>query len=315
MAARGVARRRPPGVRGRRARGPLGGARVDRPRPHPRRPGRRRDRPRGALAARPAARLRRGARGGAAPLPDPERRPRAHGRRGARPGGGARDRPPAGSGAGRLGAAGADGRRRAERRRDRRQRGRHFLGDDAFEPFWAAAEETSALVFIHPTTRGFDAPVFQEHYLWNAVGNPLETTVSAAHLVMTGTMERHPRLKVLLAHGGGAILALRRPPPACPLVPAAGAIAAARVARGVAPPLPLRHGRPRHASCCARWWRRSAPTACCAAPTTRSTWVTCVRPTACGRRASIPATRRRCSGATPHGCSACRCRRHEHDHR
>jgi aminocarboxymuconate-semialdehyde decarboxylase len=84
-----------------------------------------------------------------------------------------------------------------------------FLGDDAFEPFWAAAEETGALVFIHPTTRGFDAPVFQEHYLWNTVGNPLETTVSAAHLVMTGTMERHPGLKVLLAHGGGAILALR----------------------------------------------------------------------------------------------------------
>jgi aminocarboxymuconate-semialdehyde decarboxylase len=87
--------------------------------------------------------------------------------------------------------------------------GGQFLGDDAFEPFWAAAEETGALVFVHPTTRSFDAPVFTEHYLWNAVGNPLETTVTAAHLVMTGTMERHPSLRVLLAHGGGAILALR----------------------------------------------------------------------------------------------------------
>jgi aminocarboxymuconate-semialdehyde decarboxylase len=84
-----------------------------------------------------------------------------------------------------------------------------YLGDDAFEPFWAAAEETGALVFVHPTTRGFDAPVFDQHYLWNAVGNPLETTVTAAHLVMTGTLERHPGLRVLLAHGGGAILALR----------------------------------------------------------------------------------------------------------
>jgi aminocarboxymuconate-semialdehyde decarboxylase len=84
-----------------------------------------------------------------------------------------------------------------------------YLGDDAFEPFWAAAEETGALVFVHPTTRGFAAPVFDEHYLWNAVGNPFETTVTAAHLVMTGTMERHPGLRVLLAHGGGAILALR----------------------------------------------------------------------------------------------------------
>jgi aminocarboxymuconate-semialdehyde decarboxylase len=84
-----------------------------------------------------------------------------------------------------------------------------FLGDDAFEPFWAAAEDTGALVFVHPTTRGFAAPVFEEHYLWNAVGNPLETTITAAHLVMTGTMERHPGLNILLAHGGGTILALR----------------------------------------------------------------------------------------------------------
>ena len=84
-----------------------------------------------------------------------------------------------------------------------------FLGDERFEPFWAAAEETGAVVFVHPTTRGFPAPVFQEHYLWNTVGNPLETTVTAAHLVMTGTLERHPALKVLLAHGGGTILALR----------------------------------------------------------------------------------------------------------
>ena len=87
-------------------------------------------------------------------------------------------------------------------------RGR-YLGDDAFEPFWAAAGETGALVFVHPTTRGFDVPALADHYLWNAVGNPLETTITAAHLVMTGTLERHPGLKVVLAHGGGAILALR----------------------------------------------------------------------------------------------------------
>lgn len=84
-----------------------------------------------------------------------------------------------------------------------------YLGDDRFIPFWAAAEATGALVFVHPTTRGFDAPVFNDYYLWNTIGNPLETTVAAAHIVMAGVMERHPRLKVLLAHGGGAILSLR----------------------------------------------------------------------------------------------------------
>ena len=84
-----------------------------------------------------------------------------------------------------------------------------YLGDDRFEPFWAAAEETGALVFIHPSTRGFDAPVFGEHYLWNAVGNPFETTIAAAHMTLAGVMERRPRLRVLLAHAGGGLLALR----------------------------------------------------------------------------------------------------------
>ena len=84
-----------------------------------------------------------------------------------------------------------------------------FLGDDRFEPFWEAAEATGAVVFIHPTTRGFDSPVFQDYYLWNTVANPLETAITAAHMVAAGVMERHPGLRVLLAHGGGALLALR----------------------------------------------------------------------------------------------------------
>jgi aminocarboxymuconate-semialdehyde decarboxylase len=84
-----------------------------------------------------------------------------------------------------------------------------YLGDDRFEVFWAAAEETGALVFVHPTTRGFDASVLDEYYLWNAVGNPFETTLTAAHMTLAGTMERHSGLRVLLAHGGGALPALR----------------------------------------------------------------------------------------------------------
>jgi aminocarboxymuconate-semialdehyde decarboxylase len=84
-----------------------------------------------------------------------------------------------------------------------------YLGAERFGDFWAAAEETRALVFVHPTTRGFDQPVFDDYYLWNAVGNPLETTITAAHMVMAGVLERHPQLRVLLAHGGGALPALR----------------------------------------------------------------------------------------------------------
>ena len=49
----------------------------------------------------------------------------------------------------------------------------------------------------------------EEHYLWNTLGNPLETTVSAAHMVASGVLDEHPDLRVLLAHGGGVLPALR----------------------------------------------------------------------------------------------------------
>jgi aminocarboxymuconate-semialdehyde decarboxylase len=87
--------------------------------------------------------------------------------------------------------------------------GGDYLGHERFRDFWAAAEETQALVFVHPTTRGFDLPVFDDYYLWNAVGNPVETTITAAHMVMAGVLEAHPGLRIVLAHAGGAVLALR----------------------------------------------------------------------------------------------------------
>jgi aminocarboxymuconate-semialdehyde decarboxylase len=84
-----------------------------------------------------------------------------------------------------------------------------YLGDPRIADFWAAAEETGALVFVHPSSRGFALPVMEEHYLWNTVGNPLETAVSAAHMLGARVLVDHPRLNVLLAHGGGALPALR----------------------------------------------------------------------------------------------------------
>jgi aminocarboxymuconate-semialdehyde decarboxylase len=84
-----------------------------------------------------------------------------------------------------------------------------YLGDERFERFWAAAADTGAVVFVHPTTRGLGVPGLDDHYLWNAVGNPFETTIAAGQLVLAGVLDRHPGLTVLLAHGGGALPALR----------------------------------------------------------------------------------------------------------
>jgi aminocarboxymuconate-semialdehyde decarboxylase len=84
-----------------------------------------------------------------------------------------------------------------------------YLGDEAFLPFWEAAEATGALIFVHPTTRGFELPALGDYYLWNSAGNPLETAVTAAHLAAAGVLERYPRLRILLAHGGGALMSIR----------------------------------------------------------------------------------------------------------
>jgi aminocarboxymuconate-semialdehyde decarboxylase len=84
-----------------------------------------------------------------------------------------------------------------------------YLGDDRFAPFWAAAAECGAVVFVHPTTTGLGVHALDTHYLWNSVGNPIETTITAAQLVTSGVLTRHPGLKILLAHGGGALMALR----------------------------------------------------------------------------------------------------------
>ena len=84
-----------------------------------------------------------------------------------------------------------------------------YLGEERFAPFWAAAAATGALVFVHPTTTGLGLPALDGHYLWNSVGNPVETTITGAQLVTAGVLARHPDLRILLAHGGGALMALR----------------------------------------------------------------------------------------------------------
>jgi aminocarboxymuconate-semialdehyde decarboxylase len=43
------------------------------------------------------------------------------------------------------------------------------------------------------------------YYLNNLIGNPLDTTIAAACLVFSGVLERHPSLKICLAHGGGFV--------------------------------------------------------------------------------------------------------------
>jgi aminocarboxymuconate-semialdehyde decarboxylase len=76
------------------------------------------------------------------------------------------------------------------------------LDDQRLEPFWAAAEQLGALIFIHPAGSTLGRRL-AKYYLSNVIGNPLDTTIALSHLVFGGVLERYPRLKIVAAHGGG----------------------------------------------------------------------------------------------------------------
>lgn len=76
------------------------------------------------------------------------------------------------------------------------------LSADRLEPFWSRIEDLEVVVFLH--SAGFTHPArFTDHYFINIIGHPLETTLATSHLIFDGVMDRHPGLKIVLAHGGG----------------------------------------------------------------------------------------------------------------
>jgi aminocarboxymuconate-semialdehyde decarboxylase len=76
------------------------------------------------------------------------------------------------------------------------------LSDPAYEPFWSRAEETGAILFLHPFGCTLDERL-DRWYLSNTVGQPTENAVALSHLIFSGVLDRHPGLKLIAAHGGG----------------------------------------------------------------------------------------------------------------
>ena len=81
------------------------------------------------------------------------------------------------------------------------------LDESDFEIFWEAAEALRMVVCIHP----FEAAptgALSRYFLGNLVGNLYDTGLAAALLIYGGVLERHPNLRVVLYHAGGALPAL-----------------------------------------------------------------------------------------------------------
>ncbi|MET7393764.1 amidohydrolase family protein [Dactylosporangium sp. NPDC005572] len=75
------------------------------------------------------------------------------------------------------------------------------LGD-----FFEAAERLGMLVFVHPIATTLDDAVGERitgAEVRFGLGMTTDTAIAASKLVFGAVLERHPRLRVLLAHGGG----------------------------------------------------------------------------------------------------------------
>jgi aminocarboxymuconate-semialdehyde decarboxylase len=81
------------------------------------------------------------------------------------------------------------------------------LDEPDFEVFWDAAEAMRMVVCIHPFEAA-PAGALARYFLGNLVGNLYDTGLAAAMLIYGGVLERHPDLRVVLYHAGGALPAL-----------------------------------------------------------------------------------------------------------
>jgi predicted TIM-barrel fold metal-dependent hydrolase len=82
--------------------------------------------------------------------------------------------------------------------------GGRYLGDPLFDPVFDELNRRNAVVFIHPThceappETNLGTPPFVVEYVF-------DTTRAIVNLVFTGTLKRCPDIRLIVAHGGGAV--------------------------------------------------------------------------------------------------------------
>ncbi|MFL5101986.1 MAG: amidohydrolase family protein [Xanthobacteraceae bacterium] len=81
------------------------------------------------------------------------------------------------------------------------------IGDPKFEPFFAAAEQMGAAIFVHalrPAGQDRIVGPFSEQ----AVCFPGDIALACASMITGGVAARHPGLRIAFSHGGGAMAML-----------------------------------------------------------------------------------------------------------
>ena len=80
------------------------------------------------------------------------------------------------------------------------------LTDPLFAPIWAEIDRLALPVFMHPTVPCgcgmMDMAVYQ---LSASIGFTFDTTLAVSRMIYDGFFDRYPNLKLIAAHGGGAL--------------------------------------------------------------------------------------------------------------
>lgn len=78
-----------------------------------------------------------------------------------------------------------------------------------FDAFFSSVEQLQVPIWLHPARSEKQADYSTEetsrYFLWQAFGWPYETTLAMARLVFSGTLKRHPGLRIIVHHAGAMV--------------------------------------------------------------------------------------------------------------
>lgn len=80
------------------------------------------------------------------------------------------------------------------------------LGDPELDHVLDSCATAGLAVLVHPTQQ--PRPGFNHHYLQNLIGNPVESATAIASILLGGTFDRVPTLRIAFVHGAGVAPAL-----------------------------------------------------------------------------------------------------------